>query len=427
MAKGKAVAQVAANDTKDQDFEVGDLVKFLGYDDGVPEDQQILSEGEVYTIEGFTEEDGDDPGGDIVVSVDNPDFNDAKKEHPETNPRFLSVQVFAAEVELVSEEDTPEEVEDAKIVEDVKVVEIAKKRGRPPGAKNVAKADKEVEDVKPVSKGKDKKAAEVSKTKAKPVAAKQAKATKKAEEPTDPLAVPDLESEDPGVMALVEESDDLIATVQELDEQNATNEYQIGGLLYHIKKDKTHLSVMAKDGKTPLYAADKAGWEQFLEDHFNISYRKTQCLIDIYVSFNKIGITDAGATVAAIGWAKAQLIARKFDDEATNPEELIELAKENTSKDLSEMLKSTEADKAEGGERTKKILLKFKYKDEEAATVGSILKTAQEQFGLKDVGEALLQIVMEWATVNAGGSATKESAPSQKAPVKAVGRKSVKA
>ncbi len=71
------------------ELEVGQSVKFLGYDENTPAEDQLLEADGVYEIVGFTEADeaNGDPGGDPIVQIENPNFDKKKKEHPETNPR----------------------------------------------------------------------------------------------------------------------------------------------------------------------------------------------------------------------------------------------------------------------------------------------------------------------------------------------------
>jgi len=73
------------------------------------------------------------------------------------------------------------------------------------------------------------------------------------------------------------------------------------------------------------------------------------------------------------------------------------------------------AQDAAKGEKKSKITLRLRYYEAEAKSIEAILKTAAEQYGLKDIGEALLQIATEWAAEHGGGVAEVEDAPKQRA------------
>ena len=394
-APAKKVA--AKEEVVEATMEIGSSVKFLGYGDDVDEADRILTEGEVYEVVAFTEAEGDDPGGDPVVSIPNPDFNAKKKEHPETNPKMLDVQVFAEEVELVDGEEVAEEevaeAAPAKPAGKAKVAAAAPaKAAAPAGKTKVAAAP----------------AKAAGKTKAAPV--KAAKAEAPPEEEHIDLLDTELENEDAEVLALLEGSDDLIVTAQELDSKAAAAEYQLGGVLYHIRKEKKYLEV---EGGAAY--AEKGGFERFLQEYFNVEYRKAMYLIKIYIAFNVAGIEDAAGVVSAMGWTKAMKIAPLMLVEGQNPEELIELANSSTVSDLSTAIMDSKRVGGAPGTAKKRLTLRFRYFEEEAATVNAILEAAKEQLSLKDIGEALAHIVQEWATEHGGGEATKAAAPAQKA------------
>lgn len=389
-AKAAPAPAPAVQEEAGVELEVGQSVKFLGYDENTPEEDQLLEADGVYEIVGFTEADeaAGDPGGDPIVQIENPNFDKKKKEHPETNPKMIDVQVFANELEVVEAE-----------------AEAAPAPA--PAAKKSAKAA--AAPAKTAAK-------EAAKPAGKKVAAAAKKTAKKEEppaEPVDPDAVPDLETEDAEVLALVEGSEDLIATAQELDQSVATSEYQLGGILYHIKKDKLHQALTDDKGNVLTEYAEKGGWEKFVQDYFNIEYRKAQWLVEIYVHFSLAGITDAAAQVAAMGWTKAKTIAKELTKEGANVEDLLTLASENTVADLSEAIKSQEHVGGTKGTPVKRVTLKFRYLEAEGSTVNGILEAAKDAFGVKDIGEALMKIVTDWASEHA--PAAKTTAPAQRA------------
>lgn len=396
--KGKKVAAKAAPveaEVQESAINIGDFVKFLGYDADTAEDEQVLVADEVYEVVGVTEADGEgNGGGNPVLSVANPNFNPQKKEHPDTNPASLEVEAFPEEVELT---DAPDD--DADEVEEVAAA--------PAPAKTRTKA------VAPA------KAAAPAKTKA----AAPAKAKKVAAPPVEKEEVevedetPDLENEDPDVIALIDGSDDLIVTAQELEQQAGAIEWQLGGILYHIKKDKSYVQLEGGEEY-----AEAGGFAKFLQEYFNIEYRKAMYLIDIYKYFTQAGIEDAAARVAVIGWTKAKTIAKLLTADDAKPDELIELAENNTVTDLVEAIHDQVSVGGTAGERVKRLTLRFRYLEEEAATVNAVLGEAMEQLGLKDTGEALLHIVNAWASEHGGGKATRAAAPKATAAAPAAKR-----
>jgi len=369
------------------EIDVGSEVKFLGYGPDVPEDEQFLEAGETYVVSALPEIVKDDDNNDVqtgyAVQVANPDFNPKKKPNDNTNPEFLEVEVMPEEIELIPAEP---EVKEAP-----------------------AKAGK--------GKGKAAAAAEApAKGKGKGAAKKAAPAKKDAAEKEAEDDMPDLEGEDESVLALVEESDDLIATAQELEANVATTEYQLGGVLYHIKKSKEHLKV---DGGE-VYG-EPGGFKKFLMDYFNLDYRKAMYLIEIYTCFTIAGIEAPSQIVAEIGWTKASKIAKHLVGENADVEGLIELARENTVQDLSTSI--TEQVEVGGsrtaGEKVKRVSLNFRLFEEQAGIVDDALKAAVEQLGLKDINEALVHIVQEWVVLNGGEAAQQGEKPAGKAAKKA--------
>lgn len=385
-AKGKKAAAVEA-----PQIVVGSNLKFLGYGDDVPDEDRILTEGETYPLVEIAADDAGNPL--YVVTLANPDFNAKKKEHAETNPKNIEAELFPNEVELVTDDAAAEE-------EAEPVAEVAPAKGKAKAAVKEAAAP-----------------AKAAAGKGKAVAAPaKGKAAVKAAEPKAEVAedddLPDLENEDADVAAIVNESEDLIATAQDLEAQVGTTEYQLGGVLYHIRKNKSY-----KDLDDGAYA-DKGGFRDFLAAYLNIDYRKAMYLVEIYVHFNLAGITDASARVAAIGWTKASKIAKLMTEEGANPDELLALAESSTVADLQSSI-SVQKTEVGGtkGEIKKRITLKFGFFEDEGQGIADVIEAAKEKHGLKSLEEAFAMIVREWAAENAGEAAPVAVAPKQATPV----------
>ena len=375
IAAKPAPAPAPAPETEQEEgvvLEVGTTIRFIGYGADVAEEDQLLTAGETYTVAGFTEPAAEGEEGNPFVQASNPNFNAKKKEHPDTNPRFIDVEVLAEELEVVEAEPEPEPVKAPAQKVAAKTAPAQKTAAAAP-AKTAAK-------VAVGSGGTGKQVAP-----AKKVAAKKVPAAPKEEVPeVDPLEV-DLATEDADVLALVSESADLIATAQELAATAAQTEWQLGGLLYHIKKDGSYKAL------AEAYA-EKGGFEKFVNEHFAMEYRKAMHLIEIYVFFNQAGIEDAGARVTELGWTKAKTVARHLVGENAKPEELLELASNSTVEVLSEAIRDSIRVGGTKGELKKRVTLKFRYLEEEGNGILEIIQAAKEAFGLKKDDEALARI-----------------------------------
>ena len=394
MATAKKAAK--AKPVAENEIKVGSVIKFLGYSEDTAEESKLLDDdGEYKVIEVSKDEDSNPV---YIVQLENPEFDKTKKENANTNTRMIETEVFPAECELVTGD--AEEAEEVAEEEEAPAP-VAKKAATKVAAK-----------AAPAVKGKAAaKAAPVVKGKAAAVkAAKPAKAEKVVAPAVEEM--PDLENEDEAVLALIAENDNLIEIAQGLESDIAKNEYLIGGILFHVKKDGAY-----KDAD-PSYA-EKGGWAKFLSDNMNIEYRKAQYLIDIYVAFNVAGITDAADRVAAMGWTKASKIAPLMNEDGQNPEELITLANESTVAELQESISVQKTSVgAVKGEIKKRTIMKFSFFEDEGAALADIINGAMEQHGLKKHEEAFAMIVNEWAAQNAGGTAVaEEHAPVQTAPV----------
>lgn len=377
---------------------VGSNVRFLGYDATTPEEERILEEGAIYPVVEVSDEG-------YVLKCNNPDFDAKKKVNATSNPETIEADVFPEEVELAGDDEMEEAAqagEEVAEAEEAKPAKAAAKTSRvvekvapAPVATKVKAGKKPVEKVVPAVKEKAVKAAKVPAV--------------KEEDTSDEL--PDLENEDEGVLALVEGSEDLVVTAQELEADIGTAEYQIGGILYHIKKSGSFKSLK------PEYA-DNKGFALFLSENLNIEYRKAMYLIKIYIKFTQAGIENPAERVATIGWTKASKIADLMTEDGQEPEELLELAESSTVAELSDAISAQNVNVGEAkGTPVKRVTMKFRYFEEEGTVLTNIIKDVQISQALKSEEEALAFILNDWASANLGGVADEESAPVQTAPV----------
>lgn len=252
--------------------------------------------------------------------------------------------------------------------------------------------------------------------------------------PLDPDEVPDLDEalEDAGVLAMIEGDVDLISVAQGLESEVASNEYRLGGILYHIKKNKLHLAVDKKGKLIEPEYGEPGGFKKFLMDNFNLDYRKATYLIDIYVNFTLAGIENAAEVVGNIGWTKASKIAKPLGLEGADVDGLLDAAEKNTVADLSTIVKEqftvggTPGTPGTPGTTVSRTTLKFRYVEEEAAVLEDALKAIADQFGLSPEA-ALYQVVTDaHATMLAGGE-EQEEPEVQTTPAKRGGRATARA
>lgn len=405
-AKPKA-APVEQADTPEVELpEVGAIVRFLGYQEGTPEEEQVLNTEDDYEVVGY--EDDEQEGQLPIVRGPNPNFDAKKKANAKTNPEFIESVCFPEELEVIeviegeAEEEVQEEAEEAPAPAKGKA---AAKAATKPAAKADAKGKGKAETKAP-AKGK----ADAKPAKGKAAAKKEEPAPEPEEVVTD---VPDLDQEDESVLSLVNEAEDLVALVQEMEGNVALTEFQIGGILYHLKRDAESWQSL-----DPRFAED-GGWKLFVESHFNLGYRKATHLIDIYVSFNQAGLENAAEIVGRLGWTKASKMCKLIVDEEVNADELIQLADETAANDLTEVLKTTYHEGGTGGDKgTKKQrkIIKLKFEQEEGDIVEDILSEACEQLGAANYERALLNILMQWRAENIAGAAEEEEEAAEEAP-----------
>lgn len=416
----KAAAPAPAPAADEFAIDVGVAVKFLGYGPDVPEEDRFLQEGDILTISAFGE--GDEEGA-IFATFPNPDFNPKKKENPETNPKNIETQVLDTEIGPVDDEEVVEEVAETPVAAKATAKKTATTKAAAPApapaasktATKAAAGKGAKADAKATTKA-------ATKTATKGAAKKVAEKAAEAAEAVDPDALPDLDTEDATVAALVAENEELLAVAQELEGNAAMSEYHLGGVLFHIKKSGEY-----KLTDNGAYAGEK-GWAEFIAAYFNTGYRKAQYLIEIYTAFSLAGREDAAELVAAMGWSKASKIARPML-EGYDADDLIEAANTNTVEDLSEVVKETVTQggtKGTKGEKEVRLTVKFRLVEDDATTADTILKAAQEQLGLKDVGEAFMSILVDWYNDNvAAGEVAAEEVAEQTAPAarKTAGRR----
>lgn len=466
MAKAQAKAAPAPVEEAASDIEVGSKVTFLGYPADTPETEMILEQGVAYPVVALpaTEMvDGVEMETGYILSIPNPDFNPKKKVNAESNPEFLETEVFPEEIELAADEEGGEGVVDddpltyeelatytlEELVEFAKENEVKLTAAQKKKAEVVldicakhfeltpaeAEPEPEPEPVKPAKAAAKAKAdpapakakAATAKAEAKPAGKAAAKAPAKVKAPAeevDPDEVPDLDNEDAEVLALIEDAPDLVAVAQELESAVAISEYHLGGVLYHIKKEKVHLQKNKKGKLVDPEYGEPGGFKKFLMDNLNLDYRKATYLIDIYINFTLAGLENPSEVVGRIGWTKASKIAKLVGTEGADVDGLLDAAEKNTVSDLSDIIKEQftvgggeGATPGSAGKKVTRITLRFRYVEEEANVIEDTLREASERFGVKP-DEALYQIVTDWHAREMASGGEGEEEETQAAPAK---------
>lgn len=386
-------------------IDVGVKVQFLGYGPDVPEAERFIPEGTILTISAFGEDGAEDAGA-IYATMPNPDYNPKKKEHPDTNPALVETQVLDSEIGPVAEEAAAAEVAEV-------ATPAPRKTASKTAGKTAAKTAPKAAEPAPAKSTTKKGAKAAETTKAAPKTAKKTADRQVDPEGSDEL--PDLETEDETVRALVEENaGNLVAVAQDLEAQAATREYHLGGVLYHVKKSGEYKTI--EDG---AYAGE-GGWRLFIESYFNVKYRKAQYLIEIYQAFSSKNIENAAEIVAGMGWSKAAKIANPLLNDY-DADELIEAANTSTVEDLSTLVKEIKTEggtRGEAGEKVTRLTVKFRLVQEDATTADTILKAAMEQQGTTDPGDAFMTILVDWYNNNiaAGEAEAPATEVAQQAP-----------
>jgi len=326
----------------------GMKVQFLGFTEETPEHGHLLTPGEVYDLIEVVEKAGEEPS--YLLSAANPQFDNSKRASV-NNPKWLKVDVFADEIAVVAEAPATTGKSKGK----------SKGKGKSPAVAATAPAPKL---AKPPRAG------------APPATDEEGQMAR-------------LEHEDPEILAIMEQQENILAYVEELDQDIANKEWLIGGILYHAKLDRTYHQL------DPRYA-EKGGFEVYCNERLSCGYRKAMNLIEIYYQFNLNSIP--GAELAKIGWTKAREIVRVMEE--ANAGELVTLA-ENSS--VAELKESIRADyvggkAGEATERVRRLTFKFKLFADQAELVDNVLQQTMETLGLKDKNQAFEHIIVEWAS-----------------------------
>ena len=345
-------------------FSAGDEVKFKGFSGKeIPAFGELLVKRSTYVIDAFIDEDEENEPY-YNIKVDNPGFDSTKRKSKNNQPEVV-ISVFDDEIKAVK-----------------------KSKAEKKAAKEAAKAAK-VEEAAAKTEAEEEAEAPAPKKKAK--AKKKAKKEKKADSGKADSELKDLDilgegEEDQDIVDLVEDTDDICELARELADEQAISAYRLGGVLYHVR-----ISGAYKEAGDQY--AGRAGFGKWAEDMLGIKYRKAMYLTKIYARFNKHGI--GSEVLAELGWTKCSYLVNVLDDD--NVDELIELAKSSTSRDLQDTIRASYTKDGEKKEIVKRVSFRFSLEQDAGVAVAELLEMAEEQLGLEHSNEVFETIITEWA------------------------------
>ena len=432
----------------------GDKVTFTGFtsnEDDRPDNADQLEVGTDYVVIDINDGEGDEEKS-YSVGVPNEKYNPDKRKTKNNQPWAFLVDVFDDEFEFKDAEDEPEaeeeqiEAKDVKKGSDYTITDsdgpvsgtVTKKTrtsitllevqddgsteavtfevkeidsivaGTPADLEEKPEAEEEPEpEKKTPTKTKTKtKTKTPAKTKAKDKTKTEPKEESKPAraikgEELKGLTILSDDDQDSEILGMIEDAEEgVIGLVEELVDEAGNVDYKLGGVLYNAWIEGDYKGV--DDGS---YDGEK-GFERYCDEHVGIGYRKAMYLMKVYATFNKYGISSE--VVAEIGWSKAAEISGSVDGE--NKDDLVQLARDNTVKDLKSEIKEIKAHKGEDTRKVvKKTIFKFRIPEDSGKTIQGYLDRASEELEIKDLGELFEHIVSEWSTEHLDVSATKKS------------------
>lgn len=245
-------------------------------------------------------------------------------------------------------------------------------------------------DTKPKKKGKEK-PAKAKGGKEKPKA--------KAEEKQPPVVLSKT------VKAVIKANDgDVLEAVKAVKGRMESDVLDIGLLLCKIHEENIHSTILDKKEK-PVYEPSKKGFAAYVKDELDLEPRVAYGYMDVARTMTALGVDSE--TVSRIGWTKLQHITDVAN--AKNIGGLLKKAESNNREGLIAYVRETFTDKGEGSgkrkgskDKTKKLSLKFSVHGDQANMVKTAIKTAKEEAGTEDDGQAVVHIIQEWSSMKFG-------------------------
>lgn len=344
--------------------------------------------------------------GDFCVVVGpgaDPDSYEVRKyDAEEDGPVGEKELVYLEEIRTA----TKEEADDASVhggeevyggkEEPVSVKKTAKGKGSP------AAETKAQTEVNTKTKAKSKKGGALKPAvAAKKVAAKAAKKTAVAKPVKEKLPAVVVPIKDTSSVLAALKGKDAVEAIKALESKQQITKWTLGGVLSRIKREKLFLTVGEGKAKK-TYTDDLKGFQQFLEDNTDTSYRTAMSLIGVYEHFIPTGLAED--RLAAISYSKLNLISDLVTDEKS-AESWVKKTESMTYEKLeAEVKKGREAAGIEvrprgaNAGKVDYITHKFKNHADEAKVIEKAMKKAKGKLeGTENLdNRAFYLIVSEW-------------------------------
>jgi hypothetical protein len=224
-------------------------------------------------------------------------------------------------------------------------------------------------------------------------------------------------------------SDDPLEVAKDLFSKASEAFFYFGGCLAKLWKEKDSetdkpLFCGYTDAKGKHYENSKEGFEAFVTHNFgtDMSYRKAAYYMSIYENFSALtNAADIIKQLPNVGWWKAGMLAQYVTD--ANAAELVQIAQEQSSDQLTETLKTSYTSEggttARGGAASratiKRTTMEFKLYEDQGVAVEYILKAAAKQLGTNDMNQVFETIIHQWAADHMADTAQKAEAATKKA------------
>ena len=181
-----------------------------------------------------------------------------------------------------------------------------------------------------------------------------------------------------------------VAAADELYHRANATFYELGGVLAIVERDRAYQEL------SNLYTPDLEGFTAYLNDRFELSYRKAMFMIQMYRYFSGQGLT--GADLRNLGWTKARAMLGVANKE--NFADLKEYAETHTREELEDHIRTVYKNKPSTGTADKGKKFSFKVFEADLNTVEMAIKVATEKTADGKMDQALILILTEWLEAN---------------------------
>lgn len=178
---------------------------------------------------------------------------------------------------------------------------------------------------------------------------------------------------------------DAVSAAKYLLVQEQRTQYTLGGVLKNINETGAYKS---------LGYTGKNGFVEFCEQELGVKYRKARYLINIYTTFQQIGVDEEA--LERIGWSKAAELARiPVDRLQSDIDALLDRASGGTRDDLIKHIKEN-YEVATQAEKAKTTTFSFKTVEADAETVRTAMDHAKLLVDDGDVNKAFVHMCGDW-------------------------------